>query len=450
LGKYEIASVLGKGAMGIVYKGYEPTIDRTVAIKTLHRSLVEEDETGDALARFQREAQSAGRLNHPGIVTIYDFGEEDGTVYLVMEYIEGRTLRDAFEAEERMAIERIADVMKQMLEALGYAHQNGIVHRDIKPANIMLLDGDRPRVKITDFGIARIDSSNLTQVGTAIGTPGYMSPEQLTGNVVDHRSDLFSAGVVFYQLLTGEKPFSGSVAAIMHKVLKESPLDPSDLNLQCTPALDAVAHKALAKRPEGRFQSAREFIAAIALALTGDAAVADDDATVVVGGVADEEGTRVLPRADAAPADAMPATAAEAAGMSSGAKIAAALAAVAVIGGGSFVMLSGPDRPAEPGPAPTATTSPAQPATPPAAAPAPRTAAAPASDLGTVSIITSPPGASILSQEGALLGVSPMDLKLPEGEYELILSKEGYHDVSASIEVAAGDEVPFEVELTAK
>jgi len=226
LGKYDILRELGQGAMGIVYEGRDPVIDRRVAIKTLKREQLERSEADEVIARFKREAQAAGRLNHPNVVAIYEYGEmsgeeADGTAFIAMEFVQGRELKDAFDSDERIALPLVGRIMGQLLDALEHAHRNGVVHRDIKPANIILLaDGT---VKVADFGVARIESSNLTQAGTVMGTPSYMSPEQFMGQTVDGRSDLFSAGVVLYQLLTGEKPFTGALTTIMHKVLKEDP-----------------------------------------------------------------------------------------------------------------------------------------------------------------------------------------------------------------------------------
>ncbi|MGB8435292.1 MAG: serine/threonine-protein kinase, partial [Burkholderiales bacterium] len=261
LGKFEVRREIGKGAMGVVYEGFDPMIERTVAIKTIRAENLQGDDAQEQLARFRREAQSAGKLTHPNIVSVYDFGLDDGTYYIAMEFVKGRELQDILGKNERFGVAGIVQVMTQLLEALDYSHRNGVVHRDIKPSNIILLDDGT--VKVADFGIARIESSNLTQAGMVLGTPSYMSPEQFMGQTVDGRTDLFSSGVILYQLLTGEKPFTGSVTTIMHKVLQEQPLPPSKLNVQVPRAFDAVVQKALAKRPDERYQTGREFAAAI-------------------------------------------------------------------------------------------------------------------------------------------------------------------------------------------
>jgi len=282
LGKYEIRRQIGRGAMGVVYEGYDPLIKRIVALKTIRADQLADDDSASVVARFRREAQAAGRLNHPNIVSIYDFGEDAGVWYIAMEFIQGRELKECFESNERFRIADIGRIMGQILGALDYSHRQGVIHRDIKPANIFLLpDGS---VKVADFGIAHIEASNLTQAGTVMGTPSYMSPEQIQGLPVDGRSDLFSAGVILYQFLTGERPFAGSSTTTMQKVLKEDPMPPSLLNVQVMPEMDAVVRKALAKRPDERYQSAREFADAINSAVevaNATATMNSPDATLI-------------------------------------------------------------------------------------------------------------------------------------------------------------------------
>ncbi len=285
LGKYEVRREIGRGAMGVVYEGYDPQIKRVIALKTIRPDQLQGGDPATVIARFRREAQAAGRLSHPNIVAIHDFGEDAGVWYIAMELVKGRELKEAFEANERFRADDIVRIMTQILAALDYAHRQGVIHRDIKPANIFLLDDGT--VKVADFGIAHIDSSSLTQVGAVLGTPSYMSPEQIQGLPVDGRSDLFSAGVVLYQFLTGERPFAGSAATTMQKVLKEEPLAPSALNVQVLPLMDAVVRRALAKRADDRFQTAQEFADAIRAAApaAGLAAasrrVSDADPTII-------------------------------------------------------------------------------------------------------------------------------------------------------------------------
>ena len=302
LGKYEIRRELGRGAMGVVYEGYDPMIKRVVALKTIRADQLAGENAETVIARFRREAQAAGRLNHPNIVAIYDFGEDQGVWYIAMEYIKGRELKDYFQANERFAPADIVRIMTQILAALGYSHRLGVVHRDIKPANIFVLDDGS--VKVADFGVAHIESSTMTQVGSVIGTPSYMSPEQILGLPIDGRSDLFSAGVILYQFLTGERPFTGSSTVTMHKVLEEEPLPPSRFNVQVPGAMDAVVRKALAKRPDERFQTAEEFADALRAAAQRESTAAAEP-TVIASGDPTVIRAPELKGADKTPAAAM-------------------------------------------------------------------------------------------------------------------------------------------------
>ena len=279
LGKYTIRRELGKGAMGVVYEGFDPSIERIVALKTVRADQLGGEDAPEILARFRREAQAAGRLTHPNVVAVYELSEDAGTTFIAMEFVKGRSLKEYLEQHTRFTTPQLARIMTELLAALDYSHRNGVVHRDIKPANVMILEDGT--VKVADFGIARIEQSNLTQTGMILGTPSYMSPEQFMGQTVDGRSDLFSAGVILYELLTGEKPFSGSATTIMHKVLQEEPLPPSTLNVQVPRPFDGVVKRALAKRPDERFQTAREFAGAIKAAVEGREAPAASDATMV-------------------------------------------------------------------------------------------------------------------------------------------------------------------------
>ena len=261
LGRYEIIKELGRGAMGIVYLGKDPKINRTVAIKTLR--LEDEDmEPAERKAlreRFFREAESAGRLSHPNIVTIYDAGEDNDVCYIAMELLDGSDLKDRCQKGNLMAVPAALELVTNVASALDYAHQQGIVHRDIKPANIMILqDGT---VKVTDFGIARITASSKTQTGVVMGTPSYMSPEQLMGKKVDGRSDLFSLTVVLYELLTGQKPFEGdSVATLMYKIANEAPPSPTVYNQDLPPEVVRIIERGLEKDAEKRYQRGNEVV----------------------------------------------------------------------------------------------------------------------------------------------------------------------------------------------
>ena len=257
IGKYEVQSILGRGGMGIVYKAFDPAIHRQVAIKTITKSAMDPSELQYAIARFRHEAQAVGRLTHPRIAAIYDYGEDADLAYIVMELVNGKSLYEHLQNKAKFDLAEIGEIIRQLLDGLGYAHSQGVVHRDIKPSNILV--NDDGRIKISDFGIAHLDSSSLTQLGEIMGSPGYMSPEQFTGEEPDARTDIYAAGVIAYELLTGRKPFTGSNVEIMRQVIGERPPNPSDFNPKISIQLDWATHKALSKKREDRFQTAREF-----------------------------------------------------------------------------------------------------------------------------------------------------------------------------------------------
>ncbi len=262
LGKYVIDSVIGRGAMGVVYKAHDPNMDRPVAIKVLRADILEAEERANLLTRFAGEAKAYGRLLHPNIVTCYGCDEIDGQMAIVMEYVDGHSLKQMFDTKVNFPPAAARQIMRQLLDALAYSHNHGVIHRDIKPANLLLTrDG---RLKITDFGIARIDTTSVTQTGYVLGSPSYMSPEQFAGGKVDARSDLFSAAVLLYQLLTGRKPFPATdLGEALHQVMTSTPALPSSINSGLDPALDAVVMKGLSKAPENRFASAEVFAQAL-------------------------------------------------------------------------------------------------------------------------------------------------------------------------------------------
>lgn len=256
-GRYQIVSELGRGSMGVVYQGFDPVIGRTVAIKTMLIEGLSTAEFQEYKTRFQREAQAAGILAHPNIVTVYDFGEDEGVLYLAMEYLEGKSLQSLVEKQHVLPLETIVPMFEQVCSALDHAHNHKIVHRDIKPANIMILDSGL--VKVTDFGIAKMMSMGMTQAGQVLGTPNYMSPEQVKGRPVDGRSDIFSLGVILYELVTGEKPFGGqNITTVIYKIINENPIPPRELDATIHPGLSYVIQKALAKSSEERYQTCRE------------------------------------------------------------------------------------------------------------------------------------------------------------------------------------------------
>ncbi len=380
LGKYEIRGILGKGAMGTVYDGYDPRIERRVAIKTMPLPDPSDEEGAEGLARFKREAQAAGRLNHPNIVGVFDYGEDESVAYIVMEYAPGTELKKILDRGDRMPVPEALKIMDAVLEGLQFSHSRGVVHRDIKPGNIILADDGT--IKIADFGIARVESSQMTQAGTIMGTPAYMSPEQFMGQTVDNRSDIYSAGAMFYQLLTGERPFDGGRTAIMHKVLNTEPPRPSDLSVTSPVALDAVVVRAMAKRPEQRFESATAFAQAIRDAMAARVPAAPPPAAD------DGDATMVRPSARPAPAAlpvvappvAVPPAAQVPAKPGGGrAGLFAGVAAVAVLALGAvgyFVFAGGKPPEAPPSqvaiaPTPAPASAPVIPATPAPAVPAP-------------------------------------------------------------------------------
>jgi serine/threonine-protein kinase len=257
IGKYQIQGVLGQGGMGIVYRAFDPLIHRPVALKTITKSALDPSDLQYALTRFRHEAQAVGRLTHPRITAIYDYGEDTDIAYIVMELVNGQSLFHHIQNQAKFGLKEIGEMVRQLLDGLGYAHELGVVHRDLKPSNILI--NDDGRLKLTDFGIARIDSSTLTQVGEIMGSPGYMSPEQFLGTDIDARSDIYSVGVIAYELLANRRPFTGNNAEVMRQVLGERPANPSEHNPKISVQLDWAVQKALAKKQADRFQTAREF-----------------------------------------------------------------------------------------------------------------------------------------------------------------------------------------------
>ena len=250
IGKYKLVRVIGEGGMGRVYEAMDPVIGRRVAVKTISLNVVADAETR---ARFFREAQAAGQLSHPNLITIHDIGESENTPYIVMEYLEGMDLSHAIQ-KERLSYDRKMQIMVDVCEGLAFAHVHDIVHRDIKPANIFLTN--QGRVKILDFGLARGSLSDVTRTGKLVGTPNYMAPEQIRGDDIDHRADIFSTGVVFYELLSGRKAFEGdSIATTMYKVLETQPQPVHLIDEQLPASLSEIIDRSLAKDRSARFQT---------------------------------------------------------------------------------------------------------------------------------------------------------------------------------------------------
>ena len=274
-GRYKIIRQIGKGAMGIVYKAHDPVIDRTLAIKTLRMELLEgSGEKDEFIKRFFREAQTAGKLSHPSLVTIFDMGHDKktDTLFIAMEFIEGKTLKDILQEKGALTIEQALPMLAQIASGLDFAHKHSIIHRDIKPANIIITPSGQ--VKITDFGVAKISGTHLTQTGRTLGTPSYMSPEQILGKTITAKSDIFSLGVLAFEMLFGEKPFKGdNITTIVYKILNEPPRVVDESVVQANPELFKVVMTCMDKHPEQRFDTAMAFVAE----LRRVAPVADED-----------------------------------------------------------------------------------------------------------------------------------------------------------------------------
>src|SRR5438067_4666907 len=284
-GRYEIVGELGRGAMGVVYKAMDPVIGRTVAVKTIRLS---EEGTGlsrpELLTRFQTEARAAGLLTHPNIVVVFDAGEEDGLYYITMELVEGKSLQALLDDGHAFPLPRTLRIMEQTCSALQFAHERNVIHRDIKPANLMLTADDT--VKVTDFGTAKIlQFGTVQQTAHVMGTPSYMSPEQVKGRAVDGRSDIFSLGVMLYEMVTTEKPFPGqNITTVIYKIVNEEPVPPRQIDPSIHPGISAVVMKALAKEPDQRYQNCREMLEDLRNYRSIAPASGNPQSTMVMGG----------------------------------------------------------------------------------------------------------------------------------------------------------------------
>jgi serine/threonine-protein kinase len=301
LGKYQVTDTLGEGAMGVVYKGFDPDIRRVVALKTIRRQFDDGSGMMEVIAaRFRNEAQAAGRLAHPNIVAVYDYGEDGDTAFIAMEYVEGANLSHFLGRRVRFTDEDVQSVICQLLDGLEHAHEQGVWHRDIKPANLIMTHTGR--LKIADFGIARIESAGLTRATSMIGTPSHMAPEQFLGTPIDRRVDVYGAGVVLFQLLTGRAPFSGDTESLMYRVVHEAAPVPSEVDAgpPRPRGYDSIVAKALAKDREHRFASAAAFKAAVLhqVGVSVNATVSIDTLGALqrMRAKANEEVTRVMPR----------------------------------------------------------------------------------------------------------------------------------------------------------
>src|SRR5436309_167708 len=305
LGRYEIVRELGKGAMGIVYLAKDPLIGRLVALKTIRVQNGDDDEAKEFQQRFVREAQEAGILNHPAIVTVHDIGQDEpsGVSFIAMEYVEGNNLKEILAQGRPLSFDEIGDIIAQVADALDFAHSKGIVHRDVKPANIILVDGNR--AKITDFGIAKIATGgNLTTTGQFLGTPNYMAPEQIRGAPVDGRTDIFSLGICLYECLTRRKPFGGdSLTSISYKIVHEAFPPLHDINPQIPDGYEEIVAHCLAKDPSKRYQRGKDLAAALRAVIRGEKPVKNEpqleDVTVVTRGDRERLPTIEVPFPDA-------------------------------------------------------------------------------------------------------------------------------------------------------
>ncbi len=370
IGRYEILDELGHGAMGSVFRAKDPAMDRLVAVKTILAGALGGEQGSAYRQRFQREARAAGALAHPGIVPVFDVGEEDGVPYLVMELVRGETLDAAMKKGERFSLERVCEIGQQIAEALGYAHRNGVIHRDIKPANILLASREAygmEQAKITDFGVAKLAAGGITTTGQMLGTPAFMPPEQFTGAPIDSRTDLFSLGVILYWLATGEQPFSGeSMTTVSYKIVHTEAIPPAKLNPAIPAALEDVILKCLAKSPDDRYQTGEEVAQALAQLRTGTKAESLQATAPLVKGTGKASG-KTFDLNSGGPAKALPASEITASEMRAEPvkKQRALLAlivllAVAVAGGGYLLLHRMPAAAPQPGPAATASSQPAQ------------------------------------------------------------------------------------------
>ncbi len=462
IGRYQIIGELGRGAMGVVYRAQDPAIGRLVAIKTIRLAdLSDQAERARLQERLFREAQSAGILSHPGIVVVYDVGTDGDITYIAMEFVNGTTLEKMLADPNPPGQQTVLGVLRQTAAALDYAHKKGIVHRDIKPANIMI--GVEATVKIADFGIAKIaTSSQLTQTGLVMGTPNYMSPEQVQGKVVDGKADQFALAVVAYEMLTGEKPFTGEqLTTVLYKIVSEDPPPVEHLNPTLGFAVSMVLTRAMSKDSSRRYGNCLEFVDALEAALNskkGWQALArgagqNMPTEVVVGGA-----LAARPQAYAEPEPKPPKTSAggRAMRMIAGLVLGVGLVALMFLGVKKWLLTepaagepatavtapTPPAGPAKPSPAAKRVEAPESahvpplaetPAQPPHTKPAER--AAPA--LATIQIVTTPPGAqAMFDRDPSLVCVSPCSLEVAQGPHSLALTLAGYRQEYRMLDVS--------------
>jgi len=467
IGRYEILSELGRGAMGSVFLARDPAMDRTVAVKTILSVALASEQGSEFRERFYREARAAGGLAHPGIVPVFDVGEHEGVPFLVMEYVNGQTLASVLKNGQRATLDRACEIAQQIADALGYAHRHGVVHRDIKPANILMTARDTygsERPRITDFGVAKLISGEITKTGQLLGTPEFMPPEQFTGQPIDGRTDLFSLGVILYWMAAGEHPFPGeTVVAVSYKVVHTEPIPPARLNPAIPKRLEHVILKCLAKSPTERYQSGEELAQELAAVRANTTATSlhTDMPTLSLGGdtsaTIDSNPNLLLPKQEPASAIAPPTPAPASTGPAprtrrppslSGAIVVGAVVLVLVVSMNWFLLrnhkqvviirqepaaapiAAGPPAVATPAPLPAVTPKPsaalaAPPAAPTTATPKPATAKSAAPTPAVVASKTpAPPKAAPGHPHASGVGFDPktLDAKL-NGKLKLDLSK---------------------------
>ncbi|WP_155320816.1 serine/threonine-protein kinase [Desulfosarcina ovata] len=405
-GRYEIIKELGRGTMGVVYQAHDPQIDRMVALKVLRPDRVV---SRDFVARFLREAKAIGRISHAGIVTVYDVGQDHDTIYIAMEYLEGRPLNEVMK-DRTLPVDEAVGMCIQVAEALDYAHSRGITHRDIKPSNIILTPENR--IKLTDFGIARIedpDAAQQTQAGDILGTPVYMAPEQVLGQKADGRTDLYALGVIAYEMLTGRRPFGGgNIAAIFQSITHQSPQDPMAVGNFDNRALADLILKSLSKKPQARFQSGAAMADALKQCMTRESTAFPEEALPNPKPTSSRKKMAVL----------------------------AALLCLAV-GAIGYMVIPKPDRPpAEPPPVDLTTPKPK-----PEPVPAPL-------PLSTLSVTSTPTGAQVFV-DSLFKGNTPVDISLSPGRYEVRLNLPEYYEWEAQLQIGETDSTPLDVRLIA-
>lgn len=415
LGRYEIVSELGRGGMGVVYAGRDPKINRSVAIKCLTSQGSGNEEEKK---RFAKEMRALGRLIHQNIVTIYDADEDPltGNAYIVMEHVQGKSLAEILAAGQRLSVKQVREIGVQILTALDFAHEKGIIHRDMKPGNVLLSE-DAQTVKLVDFGIARLEEEGFTQTSSFLGTPRYMSPEQCNGDTVGNQSDLFSASAVLYELLTLRKAFSGdSPAAIINQVISHRPDPPMSISKEVPKDLSDAIMKGLEKKPSARFASCRE----MALTIGGTLPAREESASTLALDT-DETIDTSLPTPSSR-------------GLKYKLKVKLIVLCLTILGlFAGYSLLNRPIPVSETPPTPVILAPILEPVTPP-------------NTMGTVDFSVDPAGAQIFV-DGNLKGISPVSISLPAGSHEMKIIKEGYDTLDATIDIPAGEKVPVELKL---